>query len=82
MHGPEGQDWVKVVSCGWVHEAHFIVSVLESLGFEARIPDAYTLGIDPGLAPAYGGVRVLVRRSELLRATNILADLRTDTPCE
>ena len=56
----------------WLHEAHLIVSVLEAEGIQAVIPDAYTLGVRPELANALGGVRVLVRASDLDRANDAL----------
>jgi hypothetical protein len=82
MNEPDGEDWVKVKSCAWIHEAHFLVSVLEGEGLEAFIPDAYTLGVDPGLAPAFGGVRILVHRSDLQRATEALAAVQPYPLCD
>ena len=66
-------DWVQVQNCNWLHEAHLVVSVLEGDGIEAFLPDAYTLGSRPELATALGGVRVLVRASDLDRAREVLA---------
>lgn len=63
---------VPVRHCMWLHEAHLIVSVLEAEGIQAVIPDAYTLGVRPELANALGGVRVLVRASDLDRANDAL----------
>jgi hypothetical protein len=69
--------WVEVRSCTWLHEAQFVRSVLQAAGIEAVIPNEQTLGVHPGLAPAVGGVRVLVRSDtfeaaeELLEATAI-----------
>ncbi len=73
-------EWVQVQNCNWLHEANFFVSVLESEGIEAFLPDAYTLGARPDLTPALGGVRVMVRASELERAREVLAAVITDLP--
>ena len=67
-------DWVEVRSCAWLHEAEFLRSVLESGGIESMIPDEQTHGVLP-LAPMLGGVRVLVRRSDLDRAEELLTTL-------
>ena len=64
---------VVVRHCMWLHEAHLVVSVLEAAGIDATIPDAYTLGVRPELANALGGVRVLVRASDLEQANQVLA---------
>jgi hypothetical protein len=66
-------DWVQVHNCNWLHEANFIVSVLEADGIEVFLPDGYTLGARPELGAALGGVRVLVRESDLERAREVLA---------
>ena len=65
--------WVQLRTCGWLHEAHMIASVLEAEGIEVFLPDAHTLGVRPELANALGGVRVLVRASDLERANETLA---------
>ena len=66
-------DWVQVQNCNWLHQANFIVSVLEGEGIETFVPDAYTLGARPDLGTALGGVRVLVRASDVERAREVLA---------
>ena len=73
-------DWVQVQNCNWLHEAALVVSVLEGSGIEAFLPDAYTLGSRPELAAALGGVRVLVRASDLNRARDVLASVIPDLP--
>jgi hypothetical protein len=73
-------DWVQVQNCNWLHEANLVVSVLEGDGIEAFVPDAYTLGARPELATALGGVRVLVRASDLERAREVLAATIPDLP--
>jgi hypothetical protein len=66
-------DWVQVQNCNWLHEANLVVSVLEGDGIETVVPDAHTLGARPELSAALGGVRVLVRASDLERAREVLA---------
>ena len=39
--------WVEIRNCNWLHEAHFVESVLESEGIEVQVPDEHTLGIQP-----------------------------------
>lgn len=67
-------EWIEVGNCAWLHEAEFIRSVLDSAGIESMIPDEQTHGVLP-LAPMLGGVRVLVRRSDLDRAKELLTTL-------
>jgi hypothetical protein len=74
------EEWVQVRNCNWLHDAHFIVSVLDAEGIEALVPDAYTIGARPDLTAALGGIRVLVRASELERAREVLAAAITDLP--
>lgn len=73
----EGMDtpWVELRTCAWLHEAHFIRSVLEGAGIEAFIPDEHTVGVHPGLTPAIGGVRVLVRPEDAEAAREVLASV-------
>jgi hypothetical protein len=66
-------DWVEVHNCNWLHEASLVVAVLEADGIETFMPDSYTLGARPELSAALGGVRVLVRASDLERAREVLA---------
>jgi hypothetical protein len=73
-------EWVQVHNCNWLHEAQFVVSVLEGEGIEAFLPDAYTVGARPDLTAALGGIRVLVRASDLERAREALAAAITDLP--
>ena len=66
-------DWVQICNVGWVHEANFVKSVLESEGIQVLIPDEHTLGLQPLYANALGGVRVLVPKGQFGRATELLA---------
>ena len=69
-------EWVQVTNCNWLHEAHFITSVLNAEGIEAFVPDAYTVGANPILATALGGIRVLVHAADLDRARAALAAVK------
>ena len=71
-------DWVEVQNCNWLHEASVVVSVLEADVIEVFLPDAHTLGARPELSAALGGVRVLVRASDLARAREVLAAVISD----
>ena len=66
-------EWIQVRNCNWLHEAHFVKSVLESEGITVQIPDEHTVGLQPGIATALGGIRVLVPSDEWSRATELLA---------
>ena len=79
MTGVE-DEWVQVENCNWLHQAHLVVSVLEADGIETFVPDAYTLGTRPELTAALGGIRVLVRASDLERAREVLASALPDLP--
>ena len=65
-------EWVEVRSCAFLHEAEFVKSLLEAEGIEVFLPDEYTLGVDPGLAPGFGGVHVLMRSADAQRAREVL----------
>ena len=80
-------EWAEVRNCNWIHEAHFVKSVLESEGIEVQLPDEHTLTLQPLYAGALGGVKVLVRTHELKRAQELLdavqipaAVAETDSP--
>ena len=64
--------WAEVRNCNWLHEAHFVKSVLESEGIEVQLPDEHTIGLQPGIATALGGVKVFVHQSDLKRANELL----------
>lgn len=66
-------DWAEAASCTWLHEAQLIVSVLESAGIAAEIPNEYTLGVQPLYANLVGGVRVMVHGEDLARAQEVLS---------
>lgn len=65
-------EWVEVWNCSWLHEAEFIKSVLEGDGIDVQIPDQHMVGVQPLLANAIGGIRVMVRRADADRAAEVL----------
>jgi hypothetical protein len=65
--------WVEVSSCNWLHEALFLKSVLEAADLEVLIPDEHTLSLQPGLGVALGGVRLLVRSTDVPKARDVIA---------
>ena len=64
---------VTVHNANWLHHALFVKTVLEGDGIEAYVPDEHTIGVDPALATALGGIRVMVRASDEARARDLLA---------
>lgn len=68
----EPDEWVLVRNCTTVHEAVFLRSVLEGSGIECFLPDEHTASIRPELSMLLGGVRILVRSSDLERAEGAL----------
>ena len=67
------EDWVVVRNCGWLYEADVIVAELQAEGIDAFIPDAHLASIRPELIGFMGGIRVLVRASDLDLANEVLA---------
>jgi hypothetical protein len=63
---------VTVHNANWLHHALFVKTVLEGDGIEAYVPDEHTVSIDPALATALGGIRVMVRASDEARARDVL----------
>jgi hypothetical protein len=68
------EEWVVVRNCGFVHEADLIVAVLDAHEIDAFVPDSHMASIRPELIGFIGGIRVLVRASELELAREALAD--------
>jgi hypothetical protein len=55
-----------------LHEALIARELLASEGIEAFIPDEYSIGANPGVINAFGGVRLQVRSEDVRRATEML----------
>lgn len=67
------EEWVVVRNCGFMHEADLVAAVLDAHGIDAFIPDAHVASVQPMLTNFIGGIRVLVRESELELAREALA---------
>ena len=63
---------VTVRNCNWLQEAEVIKSVLAAEGIEAEIPDEQLMGVQPLYGAGIGGVKVMVRASDLERAEDVL----------
>ncbi|WP_431263690.1 hypothetical protein ACQ859_27765 [Roseateles chitinivorans] len=71
---PATGDFVRVASCETPTEAHLLQSVLTAAGLERpQVADANIMRVNPWLASALGGVRVLVRSSEAALARETIA---------
>jgi hypothetical protein len=68
------EEWMVVRNCGWLHEADLIAAVLDAHGIDAFVPDAHMASIRPELIGFIGGIRVLVRESELELAREALEE--------
>jgi hypothetical protein len=71
---------VTVHNANWLHQALFVKTVLEGDGIEAYVPDEHTVSVDPALATALGGIRVMVRASDEARARDVLASVLKEQP--
>ncbi len=71
--GDMTNEWTVVQHCSSLPEAEFLKSVLEAEGLDARIPDEYTVGVNPGLINALGGIRLVVPVDDAGKAEEILA---------
>jgi hypothetical protein len=67
------EEWVVVRNCGFTYEADLIVAVLDAHEIDTFVPDSHMASIRPELIGAIGGIRVLVRESDLERAREVLA---------
>jgi hypothetical protein len=64
-------EWVVLRNCAFMHEAELIVAVLDAEGIDAFLPDAQMAST--ALTGLMGGVRVLVRASDLDEANEALS---------
>ena len=71
---------VTVHNANWLHHALFVKTVLEGDGIDAYVPDEHTVSVDPALATALGGIRVMVRASDEARARDVLASVLKEQP--
>jgi len=70
----EAGDFVRVASCSTPTEAHLLKGVLESAGLSPRVADANFVQAYSWMAPAAGGVRVLVPASQVAAARQAITD--------
>ena len=68
---------VRIASFGAPHEAALARAYLESEGIPCRIADDFLVGAALGYEAAFGGVKLFVRSSEALRASELLESYRT-----
>ncbi|PTT83841.1 hypothetical protein DBR42_15665 [Pelomonas sp. HMWF004] len=74
--GDGDDDYVTVEHASSPTEAHVLQGLLVSAGLDAVAQDAHLLQAYDLLTPAAGGVRVMVRHSQLEAARSTLADYR------
>ncbi|MEK8031450.1 hypothetical protein AACH06_11530 [Ideonella sp. DXS29W] len=74
LHDDDGDDYVRVATCGTPTEAHLLQGMLQSHGIAAIVPDANFIQADTWMTQAVGGVRVLVRRGGMEAARTVIAD--------
>jgi hypothetical protein len=68
---------VRIASFGAPHEAALARAYLESEGIPCRITDDFLVGAALGYEAAFGGVKLFVRSSDALRASELLESYRT-----
>jgi hypothetical protein len=76
VNKPLYSELVILQVCKDIDEAYMFRSVLEGSGVEAFIPDEYELRTNPPIAIA--GVRLLVRKEDVERASAILASVNPE----
>jgi hypothetical protein len=75
-HDGERCDWMLAATCASLQEAQVLKSVLAADGIDSRLPDEYTLGVQP-VASVLGGARLLVPAGDFDRAQELLRFPRT-----
>jgi hypothetical protein len=68
------KDWIIILTFTYPHEAHLAKGKLESEGIEVQITDEMTVQVHNFYSNAIGGVKLLVRETDLQRANQILID--------
>jgi hypothetical protein len=66
--------WVTVMSFVWPSESGVPQSKLEAEGFETRLLDAKTVGVDHFVSHAVGGIKLQVKQEDYDGAIKILVD--------
>ncbi|WP_420130032.1 DUF2007 domain-containing protein [Longimicrobium sp.] len=72
MDTTPADEWVVLRNCDYMHEAELIVAELDAEGIDTFVPDSHMASIRPELSGALGGIRVLVRASDLEEANEAL----------
>ena len=67
-------DYIQVRSYDNYIYAHIVLSMLQDAGINCYLKDEYTITIDPLLSPALGGIKVMVARTQVERALEILVE--------
>jgi len=68
------KDWITILTFTYPHEAHLAKVKLESEGIEVQITDEMTVQVHNFYSNAIGGVKLLVRETDLQKANQILID--------
>jgi DNA-directed RNA polymerase subunit RPC12/RpoP len=71
-------DFIAIQSYGNYVDAHIIMGRLEEDGIHCWLKDENTVTIDPILTNAIGGIKLMVAKSQVERALEILALLDSD----
>jgi hypothetical protein len=66
-------DFIQLRSYDNYIYANIVLSMLQDSGINCHLKDEYTITIDPLLSPALGGIKLMVARSQVERALELLA---------
>lgn len=66
------EDWTRVISFTYPHEAHMAKGVLEASGIEVIMKDESTVQVHNFLSNAIGGVKIFVENSKVEEALLVL----------
>jgi hypothetical protein len=67
-------DYIQVGSYDNYLYAHIVLSRLQDAGINCHLKDEYTITIDPLLSPALGGIKLMVAKSQVERALEVLQE--------
>lgn len=67
-------NWSVIITFIYPHEAHLAKGLLESEGFDVIIRDELTAQVNNFYSTAIGGVKLLVREEEAVRAYDLLKE--------
>ena len=66
-------DFIQLRSYDNYIYANIVLCMLQDSGINCHLKDEYTITIDPLLSPALGGIKLMVARSQVDRALELLA---------